>query len=107
MSIINVFDSEKDLFNLYPKNKYFKIQIIFQDYWNLFLDWADKHNLKIRSVVKRDVERMMICKTPHLGYSIYTCPHCNNILKLVNPDSVILVGLNMLSKEALILNLNF
>lgn len=82
MSIVNVFNSEKELFDFYPKTKYFKIQDIFNEYWYDFLSWSDNHNLIIRPVVKRDVERMMICKTPHIGFSIYTCPHCDNTLKV-------------------------
>lgn len=82
MSIVNIFNSEKELFEIYPKTKFFKIQNIFNDYWSDFLDYADKHNLSIRDVVKRGVNRMMICKTPHIGYSIYTCPHCDNTLKV-------------------------
>lgn len=82
MSVVNVFNSEKELFDFYPKNKYFKMQDIFNEYWYDFLDWADNHNLIIRPVVKRDVKRMMICKTPHIGYSIYTCPGCGNSLKV-------------------------
>ena len=84
MSAVNIFNSEKEMYDLFPKVKYFKIKDIFQEYWDLFLDWADKKNLKIRNVVKRDVERMMICKTPHLGYSTYHCHECNNTLQVYN-----------------------
>lgn len=82
MSIVNVFNSETELFDFYPKMKYFKIKDIFNDYWFEFLDFADKKKINIRPVVKRDVERMMICKTPHIGFSTYHCPHCNNILNV-------------------------
>ena len=84
MSIVSVFNSEKEMYEQFPKVKYFKIKNIFQDYWDLFLDWADKKNLKIRNVVIRDVDRMMVCKTPHLGYSTYHCPDCNNTLQVYN-----------------------
>ncbi len=84
MSIIDVFDSDKELFNKYPKTKYFKIKDIFNEFWYNFLDYADKKELKIRSVVKRDVERMMICKTPYMGSSTFICPECNNYLKVYN-----------------------
>lgn len=67
MSIVNVFNSELELFDFYSKKKYFKIKDIFNDYWFEFLEFADKKNIKIRPVVKRDVERMMICKTPYIG----------------------------------------
>lgn len=84
MSIIKTFNSEKELFNEYPKKKYFKLQDIFNDYWDYFLDYADNHDLTIRPVVKRDVARMMICKTPSLGSSTYICPDCNNVLHVYN-----------------------
>jgi hypothetical protein len=84
MSIIGVFNSEKEMYEQFPKVKYFKMQNIFQDYWDMFLEWSDKKNIKIRPVVKRDVERMIICKTPHLGSSTYHCPKCNNTLQVYN-----------------------
>ena len=82
MSIVNVFNSEFELFDFYSKKKYFKIKDIFNDYWFEFLEFADKKNIKIRPVVKRDVERMMICKTPYIGFSTYHCSHCNNTLNV-------------------------
>ena len=82
MSIVNVFNSELELFDFYSKKKYFKIKDIFNDYWFEFLEFADKKNIKIRPVVKRDVERMMICKTPYIGFSTYHCSHCNNTLNV-------------------------
>ena len=82
--IINEFDTEKDLFNFYPKNKYFKLKDIFNDYWDDFLVFADKRNLTIRPIVKHEVERMMICKTPYLGYSFYHCPNCDNHVHVYN-----------------------
>ena len=84
MSIVKVFDSEKELFNEFPKTKYFKLKDIFNDFWYDFLDFAESKNLKIRKVVLRDVERMMICKTPHLGYSTYHCSECGNTLSVYN-----------------------
>ena len=61
MSVVNIFNSESELFSFYPKKKYFKIKDIFNDYWYEFLDFANKKNIKIRPVVLRNVERMMIC----------------------------------------------
>ena len=84
MSIVEVFDSEKELFNVFPKTKYFKLKDIFNDFWYEFLDFAKSKNLKIRKVVLRDVERMMICKTPHLGSSTYHCSECGNTLFVYN-----------------------
>lgn len=84
MSIIKIFNSEKELLNEYPKNKFYNIKNIFNDYWHAFLEFADNRNLSIRPVVIRDVERMMICKTPHLGSSTYHCQNCNNTLHVYN-----------------------
>ena len=78
MSIINVFKTEKDLFNFYPKKFYFSLKDIFINYWDSFLDFANSKNLIIRDVVHRDVKRMMNCKTISLGASVFTCPHCGN-----------------------------
>ena len=76
--IVNTFKSEKELFNDYPKDKYFKLKDIFVKYWDSFLDFSDNHNLNIRPVVIRDVERMMICNSPKLGTSLLKCPNCGN-----------------------------
>ena len=76
--IVNTFKSEKELFNAYPKDKYFKLKDIFIKYWDSFLDFSNNHNLNIRPVVIRDVERMMICNSPKLGTSLLKCPNCGN-----------------------------
>ena len=78
MSIINVFPTEKELFNTYPKKFYFSLQEIFSDYWDNFLEFAKYRNLEIRDVVYRDVYRMINCKTPALGASAFKCPECGN-----------------------------
>lgn len=74
--IINEFKTEKELFEIYPKRFHWYLKDIFNDYWYDFLDFADKKNLTIRSVVKRDVSRMMLCKTKALGGSVFKCPNC-------------------------------
>ena len=76
--IIDTFRTEKQLFDVYPKNKYFKLKDIFIKYWDSFLDFADERNLDIRPVVIRDVERMMVCNSPKLGTSLLKCPNCGN-----------------------------
>ena len=76
--IVNTFKTKKELFNVYPKEKYFKLKNIFIKYWDSFLDFADNNNLNIRPVVIRDVERMMICNSPKLGTSLLKCPNCGN-----------------------------
>ncbi len=60
MSIINVFNSEMDLFSGYPKQFYFQLKNIFNDYWYDFLDFANSKNLTIRPVVLRNVEHFPI-----------------------------------------------
>lgn len=77
-TIINIFDSEKDLFNHYPKKFHWFLSEIFSDYWDSFLDYAESHNIIIRDVVKRDVSKMIACKTKTLGYSCFKCPTCGN-----------------------------
>ena len=42
MSIINEFSSEKELFEVYPKKFHWYLKDIFLDYWDDFLDFADK-----------------------------------------------------------------
>ena len=79
MSIVSVFPTQKDLFNAYPKKFYFSLQDIFSDYWDKFLVFANNRNLTIRDVVLRDVNRMIKCKTPALGSSVFKCPECGNI----------------------------
>lgn len=78
MSILNVFRNEKELFDAYPKKYYWSLKDIFSDYWDSFLIFAKKRNLTIRPVVIRDVGRMIKCKTPALGFSLYKCPNCGN-----------------------------
>lgn len=78
MSIVNVFNNEKELFNTYPKKFYWSLKDIFSDYWDNFLDFAKSKNLTIRDVVIRDVNRMIKCKSPALGFSLYKCPTCGN-----------------------------
>jgi len=39
---------EKELFDFYPKTKYFKIQDIFNEYWYDFLSWSDFGHIKNR-----------------------------------------------------------
>ena len=109
MSIINVFNSEKELFESYPKTKYFSLKDIFNEYWYNFLEFAENRNLDIRDVVKADVERMMDCKTPRLGYSTYKCPECDNTITVFNTCKSRFCNscvLNMPNKGLFLLNLN-
>ena len=53
--------------NLKINRQGYSIADIFRDYWSDFL--LDNPKLNIRPVVFDNVERMMKCKTPYLGYS--------------------------------------
>ena len=76
-SIIDVFTSEKDLFEKYPKEFHWFLNDIFNDYWDSFVDYANSNNLTIRPVVFKEVNKMRICKTKALGYSYFECPNCH------------------------------
>ena len=82
--IVTTFETEKNLFNSYPKTNYFKLKDIFNDYWENFLVFAKDKSLKIRDVVIRDVNRMIICNTSTLGTSVFKCPKCNNTKLVYN-----------------------
>ena len=75
--IIDIFESEKELLKKYPKKFYWNLKDIFNDYWDDFLDFADKYNGKIRQIVLDEVFKMRICKTKDMGYSLYECPTCH------------------------------
>lgn len=60
------------------KKKLLQFTRHFSDYWNSFLKFADEKNLTIRPVVIRDVNRMISCKSPSLGFSIYKCSNCDH-----------------------------
>lgn len=48
---------------------------IFNDYWDLFLETYP--HLNIRDVVFKEVDKVRKCRTIALGYTMYTCPVCN------------------------------
>ena len=85
MSIINTFKTSDDLYKAYPKTKYFTLKDIFSDFWYDFLEYADNHDLTIRNVVKVDVERMMLCKTIHLGCSTIVALNATILLEHLIP----------------------
>ena len=76
-NIINTFQSEKELFEMYPKKFHWDLKDIFTDYWDGFLEFAKSRNLNIRPVCIKEVNKMMICKTKALGYSVYECHDCH------------------------------
>lgn len=62
--------------NLRANNKGYTIVDIFRDFWDPFL--KDNSHLNIRDDVFDNVNRMLLCRTPELGYSFYDCPNCSN-----------------------------
>src|SRR5690554_2622868 len=60
--------------NLNIRTKGYTIKDIFKDYWENFLN--DHPHLNIRDTVHLNVNRMLNCQTPKLGYSFYECPNC-------------------------------
>jgi len=51
----------------------FTIKQIFKDNWSEFLETGTP----IRPVVLHEVQKIMNCREPSLGYSLYFCEHCN------------------------------
>ena len=90
--------------NLRANNKGYTIVDIFRDFWDPFL--KDNSHLNIRDDVFDNVNRMLLCRTPELGYSFYDCPNCSTwlLLTLVNQGFVILVVLNMLMRSLTVNN---
>ena len=74
--IVNTFKSENDIYKVYPKTRKFDIKDIFSEYWEDFLIYAK--DLIIRDVVFNNVDKMLDCKTPNLGYNLWQCPTCNH-----------------------------
>ena len=79
-NVVAIFDSQKDLLETFPKKFHWYLKDIFNDYWDDFLEFAEKKNLVIRPVVLKEVHKMQICKTKALGYSVYECPNCHKTL---------------------------
>ncbi len=52
------------------------LQLIFFLYWDAFCIW---YKGNIRSTVYENVEKILKCRTPQLGYHIYQCPSCQEI----------------------------
>ena len=82
--ITDVFDNEKELRKVYPKKFYWDLKDIFNDYWDNFLLFAKKRNLKIRHIVFEEVNKMRLCKTKEMGFSVYECPDCHKIKNVYN-----------------------
>lgn len=59
------------------RNIKFRLKDIFSDHWDSFIEAYS--NLDIRSVIHKEVKKMISCRTSELGYSIYECPDCGEI----------------------------
>lgn len=77
-NIIGVFPTQEELLNHFPKTKDYHTKELFEDHWEDFLIFAEERNYTIRPVVLKEVNKMLKCKTPELGYSVYKCPNCHN-----------------------------
>ena len=55
----------------------FRLKDIFSDHWDNLL--KNNSNLNIRSVVLKEVNKMISCRTSKLGYSVYECHDCGEI----------------------------
>lgn len=82
--VLNVFNKEEELYEVYPKKFHWYLKDIFQEYWEPFLNFAKSKHLTIRPVVIKEVEKMLSCKTEKLGYSVYECPNCHKTLNVYN-----------------------
>ncbi len=82
--VLNIFNSEEELYEVYPKKFHWYLKDIFNDYWYDFLEFANKHNLTIRPVVHTEVHKMLICKTKDAGYSLFECPNCQKSMYVYN-----------------------
>ena len=56
----------------------YTIKQIFIDHWNDFVQTYPK--LNIRPIVFEEVEKMLNCGNPKLGYATYYCEHCDKVL---------------------------
>ncbi len=77
-NIIKTYSNKYLMFKDFPKEQTYSIRDIFIDHWSDFCKYADDNNLIIRDIVYFEVAKMMKCKTPQLGFSLYECPECHN-----------------------------
>lgn len=52
------------------------LQAIFSLYWEGYLAWFKG---TIRPAVHENVRKILMCRTPQLGFHAFKCPNCNNI----------------------------
>ena len=49
---------------------------IFLLYWDVYLLWRQD---EVREVIKENVNKILACRTPLLGFHMYKCLQCDNI----------------------------
>ena len=77
-NIIKTYSNKYLMFKDFPKEQSYSIRDIFIDHWSNFCEYDNNNNLNIRDIVYFEVAKMMKCKTPQLGFSLYECPECHN-----------------------------
>ena len=77
-NIIKTYSNKYLMFKDFPKEQSYSIRDIFIEHWSNFCEYANNNNLNIRDIVYFEVAKMMKCKTPQLGFSLYECPECHN-----------------------------
>ena len=73
-NIIDIFTTENELHINYPNDRKYDVKEIYELYWNDFI--KDNPKLNIRETVFYNVNRMLNCRTPKLGGSVWECPAC-------------------------------
>lgn len=64
------------LYYKFRANNKLHIRDILNDYWDSFLKQFP--HLHIRDVVYEEVQKVRLCRTIALGYTMYECTHCDN-----------------------------
>lgn len=77
-NIIGLFSTQNELLKSFPKTKNYQTKELFEEYWDDFSNYAEEKHYEIRPVVSKEIDKMLKCKTPELGYSVYKCPKCGN-----------------------------
>lgn len=83
-NVIAIFNTEKEMREVYPKGLHWFLNDIFNDYWDEFVDYCNSNNKTIRPVVFGEVSKMRKCKTKVMGFSTYECPNCHKSINVYN-----------------------
>ena len=57
----------------------FTIKEIFQENWDEFKKEMNQKGKPIRSVINKEVEKIIDCQNPKKGHAIYLCPECDRV----------------------------